>query len=278
MNNNFDHLTFSANSDPEKAADMLHAHGAILVRGALSSDYLDRFSIKTQNYFDILDQQKNQGQLVPMRSWTYKFGVASPFEIDSEEVILSDLCFMAGNSCLAKISRAFFKSEELFIENKRIVLRRQSPDNTNRQIPYHQDLYTQTPGISGVINFWSPFIDCGIDAPSVEVVTVNYKDLLQTRAMPLFPENESFDKIHITKEVIEENGGAGKFWHPVMHKGDCLAFLDAVVHRTYVTPEMTKERMSMEIRIISDKSIGPEFNNRSGLTPIDSQTTFQKTA
>ena len=277
---NFSFLEFSYLDDPKIIAKHLDEYGAVLVRQALPLEFLDILHQRVSGGFSEMDSLKKSGQLHPKDNWNYKFGVASIPQFFNGEDPFSVLGNMFSPTFIVDVSAAFFASSRLYLQANRMVIRRQSIDNFDRQIPYHQDLYTQPPHVSGVINFWTPFIDAGVDAPSVEVVPVRLKRLFHTRPMPFLPENEAFDKIHITKESIVQELGENVFWHPEVRKGDCLVFLEDTIHRTYVTPHMHKERMSIEIRIVSDKSLAPEFDMSNGTLsaiPFDRSHTDKST-
>jgi hypothetical protein len=256
----FSHLDFTWPADPAAIAVALESHGCAVVRGAMSGVELDMARRPVAATYARHDQLKAAKQLPAVMSWTYKFGVLSLQEVFGDGGTIQAFVQNYGrNAAIQAIGAAFFKSP-LKVEWPRIVFRRQSPTNRNREIPYHQDFYTQTEGVEGVLNFWTPFVACGQDAPSVEVVTHVFGDLLPTREQPLIPENESFDKIHITRDQIIAMCGDNKFWHPTLAEGDVLIFSDHVIHRTYITETMTNERQSLEYRIVSERSVLPSYS------------------
>lgn len=254
-------LDFSWSCEPTLVAVALHQHGCAVVRGAISVDALDSISKAVDTIYRHYDDLKQKRELPPKLAWTFKFGVLSALEVlKTHEAEVNFVRQHGKHESIQAIAGAYFQSP-LLVELPRIVFRRQSPDNRNREIPYHQDFYTQTQGVSGVLNFWTPFVDCGVEAPSLEVVTHVFDDLLPTRPAPLMPENEAFDKINITRDQIVSYCGADKFWHPPLSAGDVLIFTDHVVHRTYITEQMSKERQSMEYRVISERSILPSYRD-----------------
>ncbi|MEK6748985.1 MAG: hypothetical protein AABY83_07225 [Pseudomonadota bacterium] len=272
----FSHLEFRDNDVPQRIASMLRMYGAVVIRGAINLQFLDALQAPIMQFFEYEDERKKNRQLDPKASWQHRFGVASPVAIFGESAAIPMIAKYVANSIIGDISACYFRSANLFIENNRVVVRRQRLDNKDRQIPYHQDLYTQTKGVVSVLNYWTPFMNCGVDAPSVEVVTVPFDGVQPTRPMPFFPENEAFDKIHITREMIVEWVGKDKFWHPQLVRGDTLVFSEGVIHRTYVTEGMTKERVSMEIRVIADTSLTSGFDKENHtLTKVMLESTSQ---
>ncbi|WP_374372726.1 hypothetical protein [Dongia sp.] len=252
-------LDFSWPCDAAAIADAIRRTGCAVVRGAIPPAKLVDIRDRTAATYDKYDALKARNELPPTFAWTYKFGVLSLLDVFADyDSALRFIVEHGQNEAIRAIAKAFFASD-LKVEVPRIVFRRQVSTNRNREIPYHQDFYTQTEGVQGVLNFWTPFIDCGVTAPSVEVVTHVFDRLLPTRERPLLPQNESFDKIHITREQIIDLCGDGKFWHPRLNVGDFLIFSDHVVHRTYMTEDMTQERQSIEYRVIGDCSILPSY-------------------
>ena len=259
----FSHLEFDANElDPQAAATALEEYGAILLKSAHNLEFLDELYADVSRSFSSLDERKADGTLGSHHAWAYKFGVNTLGSLQEvrQEIIAGSIAHTA----IAEIASNFFNGSPLYLQNNRIVMRRQRAGNKHREVPYHQDLYTQPKGVSGVINFWTPFVNAGVDAPGVEVVPVRFKKLLPTRPMPLIPENESFDKIHITRESVIEmcDGKEDVFWHPEVRKGDTLVFMEDTIHRTYITPDMPHERQSIEIRVLSESSVEEQYRDQ----------------
>ena len=42
-----------------------------------------------------------------------------------------------------------------------------------------------------------------------------------------------------------------EFWRPALESGDALVFSGDILHRTHVTPEMTDDRTSIELRFFA---------------------------
>src|SRR4029077_7567244 len=81
---------------------------------------------------------------------------------------------------------------------------------------------------------WVSLDPCGTDAPGLELV------------------NRRFDALFPPAELIEEHVrsrfAAEEFWRPVLEPGDALLFRGDILHRTHVTPAMTQDRTSIELR------------------------------
>jgi hypothetical protein len=62
--------------------------------------------------------------------------------------------------------------------------------------------------------------------------------------------------------------GEENLWHPELNPGDSLVFLEETLHRTYMIGTMKKERISLEIRVISDNSYLNQASQTHSHIPI----------
>lgn len=127
-------------------------------------------------------------------------------------------------------------------------------DQENLVLPYHQDsriISKMAPQLGPkppLVNLWVPLQDCGIDCPGLEVVNCATDGL-----MPVVDSADNFYAslgTEIAPEVVERAFGPRDLWHPPCAAGDLLLFKGTIVHRTHVTPTMTRERISVDIRLM----------------------------
>jgi hypothetical protein len=85
-----------------------------------------------------------------------------------------------------------------------------------------------------MVTCWVPLTPCGLEAPGLELVTQRSEGLLAPA--------------ELTDERVRARFTFEDFWQPVMQPGDALLFRGDILHRTHVTPAMTKERTSIELR------------------------------
>jgi hypothetical protein len=81
---------------------------------------------------------------------------------------------------------------------------------------------------------WLPLDPCAGDRPALEFVRCRL-DLL----------------LHYTElddRSLRRRFAPGEFWAPQLEPGDGLIFLNGMLHRTYVQPEMSRDRLSVEYR------------------------------
>ena len=126
------------------------------------------------------------------------------------------------------------------------------------------------------VNFWVPFRDCGIDAPSLAVVRFPFSEILEYSgfgrvsdedAGPCLPEYpgwnfEKFDK-KMFALAIDELEAVADFWHTFADRiwAPCYSFGDAMMssnwtlHFTNALPAMTQRRSNIELRFTSRRTL-----------------------
>lgn len=85
-----------------------------------------------------------------------------------------------------------------------------------------------------MVTCWFPLGACGSDAPGLELVLQRQRELLPV--------------IDLTEAVLRCKFPAEAYWRPIMEAGDVLLFCGDILHRTHVTPAMTRDRSSIELR------------------------------
>lgn len=85
-----------------------------------------------------------------------------------------------------------------------------------------------------MVTCWIPLTPCGDQAPGLELVTQRQPGLLPP--------------VELTEPRVRERFAPDTFWRPVMEPGDALLFGGDILHRTHVTPAMTHDRTSIELR------------------------------
>ena len=113
-------------------------------------------------------------------------------------------------------------------------------------LPFHQDQsILRTP----LLNVWIPLAECGAHAPGLEVVVTDKRDLL---AVAGSADHElPVERARIDESLVAETFGPGALWRPSLRPGDVLVFAGTTVHRSHVTPTMTKPRLRVEMRLVA---------------------------
>jgi hypothetical protein len=90
------------------------------------------------------------------------------------------------------------------------------------------------------VNVWVSLTDCGVDAPSLDLVPARVRDVLPTGT-----NGAQFDW-SISQATVDEARGGTEIVRPHFAAGDGLLFDERFVHRTGVSPGMTRERYAVE--------------------------------
>jgi phytanoyl-CoA dioxygenase PhyH len=89
--------------------------------------------------------------------------------------------------------------------------------------------------ISELLTCWIPLDACGADSPGLEFIRGPQPTLLHFTEL---------DDTALRRRFAPEG-----FWAPELEFGDCLIFLNNVLHRTYTNDAMQRDRISVEYRI-----------------------------
>ena len=140
----------------------------------------------------------------------------------------------------------------------RLFFRIHDPSRSDRSfVPFHQDSGSQDPRVGAVLNCWIPLDPgAGREAPGLQVVREPSEPNYPLKDFGLKSENAVYDPVAIDQDRVLEQFG-DKLMAPTFDIGDGLVFSQDVIHRTYVTPEMTKPRLNFEFRVFSLKHLKP---------------------
>jgi ectoine hydroxylase-related dioxygenase (phytanoyl-CoA dioxygenase family) len=139
--------------------------------------------------------------------------------------------------------------------------------NPNWQEPLAFHIDAQFHRFPFTVNFWVPLEDCGVDAPSLQVLPLDY---LSTRAYSgytghLLRPGEPFRFGYFANRVFDPDVviaafGESAFLRPAMRAGDLILSSNWIIHGSYRTPAMHKGRTSVELRFIgTDLDIAPHL-------------------
>src|SRR5262249_21137923 len=108
------------------------------------------------------------------------------------------------------------------------------------------------------INFWTPLVACGSDAPGLQVVPIGVAETrayLEHDPIGYPPQWGDFALMHkfrcakMALPTLDANGLLGRVWAPEFQPGDVLAFTNFTMHSTHYAPTMTRPRLSVEVRV-----------------------------
>ena len=163
----------------------------------------------------------------------------------------------------------YFQSDLGFFLNNCHPRRQKVKKGPNPPVPYHQDAIFM--GGIPIINCWIPLVDCGKDAPGLEVVRSPIRQIIKP---PQYDEHKeiNYDKIRLEYEQVHALFPEDCFWAPELEVGDVLIINSLTVHRTHRTDAMTKDRYSLEARCTG---LTPELEQEQSINPTRGLCTFR---
>jgi hypothetical protein len=203
---------------PLRATQLLAQRGAVLIRGLFAAEECAPFRAAGLDYFATHASQASSAHKL--------FDLAPLLETD-------------GGKFLAEAIRPFFPIPPQ-LRPLQTYLRRVAAEYPETAVPFHQDV--QAFGRL-LINAWTPLTASGGEAPGLELVVARVRDLPDT-----VPADDQYDSLQISEATVRERFPEDAIIRPVMVPGDVLVFLGTTIHRTYLRPEMSAHRLSLELR------------------------------
>ncbi len=224
------------------AADRLASHGVVLLRGVYPRAWIERVAATVEALFHRFSDAAAAGGLPPdaVALWLQS-------AIDLGHLSLDDASASpAFEAPLRDLATAVLGGP--VVRHPHSFLRRVEPDDSEigsgLKLPFHQD---QKVLERTLLNAWIPFVDCGVDRPSLEVVARRLDSELPT---------EQHDRhiyglagVEIPADVVERDHGDA-LWAPELMGGDALLFLGTTIHRSHVTDAMMHHRVSLDLRFV----------------------------
>jgi hypothetical protein len=216
-----------------------------LLKGVFASDSLLRLKVAARRCFDAVSTDAS----LPER---YQFSRSShsllltallDFGCDSAELLTP-----LASPLLARLfeegigSRWTCGMDQSWVRKK--FAPHQAPKSGYHLQDWHQDgalgvRFPREPGpsipMTDLLTCWIPLQECGIDSPGLELICHRQPALLH------------FTELH--DSAVRRRFPPQEFWAPKLEFGDGLVFLNDVLHRTCVRPEMRHDRLSVEYRI-----------------------------
>lgn len=90
------------------------------------------------------------------------------------------------------------------------------------------------------LNIWVTLTDCGDDAPTMDIVPKRFEDIQETGTGGAI-----FDWA-VGPEVVDRLSVDAPVVRPRFKAGDCMLFDEMLLHRTALSPEMTRTRHALE--------------------------------
>lgn len=252
---------------PELFRRLVIESGAVMLRGAVSPALL-------QNYSDSLAKLFATYSRISPSEFEEHLNSSDPVERDFwQQIKLShifDRTFepFAGYSYfdIARASPIWDLTAQAFPEsplaqsavcNSRRISDIEGDRFWDRPIEFHIDAQFFYDHLLS-INFWTPLVPCGVDAPGLKVILLGVKATREyleynPEGYPPQPTDFAFmNKFRCSKmdpAVLQEQNILQHAWAPHFAAGDVLAFTNFTMHGTHYTENMTRPRTSIEVRI-----------------------------
>lgn len=213
---------------------MLQSEGVVLLRKVLSPNRLNFWRERFVEAWQATEARLLAGEMTESELLNYyRFGHPMlRFLPDLNDWL--DLLF--GQIAMKNILRTLIGPQVLVMGSvalPRIVFAQHS----ERALPYHQD-YEYIGPVKQAVNLWIPLSAAGGQHPGLELWQGSPQEAQLVHGQP-----------EEVRQAILAQAPAEAWWQPEMKPGDILIFTTYTVHRTYITPEMSGERVSYELRV-----------------------------
>ena len=245
-------------SSPADAAREISRFGSTVLRGVWAPQRLRSLHEIISAFCAHRAELVASGAADPMtREYHAQGTVTLNWLIFEGRIDLEFLARMFAGSFYHQLCRAWFDDERFFVAPERIGARNMQPPHSGvTALPYHQDSYKADRRVLRVLNCWIPLDPgAGRTAPGVEVVRDPGRPGFELKVGGR-ASNPGYDTVAIDRDrILAEYGD--NFLAPALELGDSLVFSQDVIHRTHVTPQMTKPRIGFEFRVFSLKHLAP---------------------
>ncbi|MCA8920205.1 MAG: phytanoyl-CoA dioxygenase family protein [Planctomycetes bacterium] len=237
--------TLPPGAPTQQANDLLAQEGFVVLRQVLDAERVRALGAEVGAAFASLDGRKASldpedlrllerlEMPVPQRGERFRLRVENYRVLDSQP--------------LREIIRRWAGGE--FCWHFPPMLRRQQPGVPGAALPYHQD-FAYTRHYPKFLVCWTPLSPCGEHAPGLELVRGEHRQELAHGAGATW--EFGFDP-----ETAESYAARGIA--PVLEPGDVVLFTSLTPHRTYLTRDMTKTRLTIDFRAAAAADLTAEL-------------------
>jgi len=229
---------------PVPAADLaalsqtFAACGAVHVRGAVDPGAVAQVRAAAAHVYAERERLAQEDRLPAELAVQHLRRFASVDDLRLSSPVLDLL-----GACFWRLGRQYLQHDAVLHPHSHV--RWISPERGDLHLPFHQD---QTIAGTPLLNVWIPLVACGTDAPGLQVVRGSWRELLAVA--PLEHAEFAADKARIDEALVAREFDAHAFWNPEFEPGDAMIFAGATAHRTYLRPGMSRDRMSLELRLV----------------------------
>ena len=241
----------------------LDRYGCCVLRQCVSLNVIHSIrDVVLQCYADMDQRFQNGVMSEEEHRHCYRYGIVRPFEeelrIENGQLMRLVMLNIVQDTLLKSLLIEHFGNNvNLLIPSSHV--RRVKPGSG---VPYHQDSSVMKLHRTRILNCWFPLDPAGGDSPTMEVIPVGMKHLLE---MGNGPKEGLYSHLQIAHTTLDEHIAAVQSWSPTLLPGDVLLLDSYTVHRTHQTPMMSKQRCDFEMRFAARESI----ESRQDITQVE---------
>ncbi|MBT9548876.1 MAG: hypothetical protein IV090_26025 [Candidatus Sericytochromatia bacterium] len=241
---------YPAQTELAQLIAILDSQGCLLLRQALPLKPLAALHWRALQAYNRADTRFALGQLSEAETTLYRYGHVPP-----------QACYPAGDPFLALahfleplllLLSAITTDPVLLYQNS--LFRRQQPQSVSAPpLPWHQDA-AFLGKVSPVWNVWCPLVNCGEQAPGLEILLLNPTEVLTPPGLPeghVLKAGDAYELYAFPPEWLQLQCPEAQAWFPSLQVGDALIFHERILHRTGLRPSMNLPRLSLELRVSS---------------------------
>ncbi|MCC5951656.1 MAG: phytanoyl-CoA dioxygenase family protein [Acidimicrobiia bacterium] len=226
-------------------------HGALWVRGLFTSERVEQLVEDIDRAFEAHESHRNGTPTAKTIPWFAPFRSSEAYSVGFGRQWVVD----GGGLWTVDSPRAMWDLLEAFDEigldevlteylGERPAL--SVKKCTLRRVPvalggadWHQDGSFLGEGIR-TVNVWLALSDCGVDAPGLDVVPKRFDEVLPTGT-----DGANFDW-SVGPGMVEQVSADAPVVRPSFAAGDAVLFDELFLHRTGISPDMSRDRYAIE--------------------------------
>jgi len=241
---------YPAQTEVTQLLGVLKEQGCLLLRQALPLKPLAALHWRALQAYNRADTRFALGQLSEAETTLYRYGHVPPQACYPAEDPFLALAHLL--EPLLPLLSAITTDPVLLYQNS--LFRRQQPQSAAAPpLPWHQDA-AFLGKVSPVWNVWCPLVNCGEQAPGLEILLLNPTEVLAPPRLPeghVLKAGDAYELYAFPPEWLQLHCPEVPAWLPSLQVGDVLLFHERILHRTGLNPSMNLPRLSLELRVTS---------------------------
>lgn len=225
----------------------LRQEGIVVLRNVFATDCLTRLKMAADRFFQAIEPERSLPAHYRYNRFSNSVLLTAlvDFGSDSGEELLAPLSAPGLGRLFSEMMGSAWTCnlEQSWVRKK--FAPHLAPASEYHLQGWHQDgalgvSFPREPGpvvaMTELLTCWIPLNRCGVESPGLELVGRRQPALLH------FTE--------LDDSALRQRFSPQEFWAPALEFGDGLIFLNDILHRTFVRPEMGHNRLSVEYRIM----------------------------